>query len=191
MARRSPPAGPAPILLALLALLAGCDGRDAPDDAVGHARAPEIARLVAAEEALASAEVAKLDPATMTDAELRQALGTGPLCLFRYTSSGKPVLAVGARSNGSPLGGVVKLNGNLVRLDATATEDPGGADSLRLAAGPIRIAVTPDRGEGAEEGDGARRREADMVFEVGESLRAGYRGYLRCGTQPTGPVSSR
>jgi hypothetical protein len=184
MAVRLPPPGLAPVLLvALPALLAGCDGNDAPDDVVQHPRAPEIARIVAAEQALANVELAKLDPATMNDAEIRQAIGTGPFCLFRYTSSGKPVLAVGAQPNGAPLGAVVKLNGNLVRLDATGAEGTGGtADSLRLAAGPMRIMVTPDPGEGGDEADRVRRREADMVFEVGESLRAGYRGYLRCGT---------
>jgi len=96
MAVSRSPFGPAPHLVALLGLLAGCDGSGAPDDVVEHPRAAEIARIVAAEEALANAVVATLDPHTMSDAEIRKALGTGPRCEFRYTNSGKPVLAVGA-----------------------------------------------------------------------------------------------
>lgn len=181
--------GPARLVLAFtLGLLAACDGNDAPDDVVRHPRAPETARILPAEEALANAEVAKLDPATMSDAEIREVIGTGLRCVYRYTSAGKPVLAVGAQPNGPPLGGVVKLNGNLVRLDATPAAGAGGAtDNLRLTSGPIRIAVTPDPGEGTEEGDGVRRREADLIFEIGENLRVGYRGYLGCGTRQTGP----
>jgi hypothetical protein len=185
MALRLPASGPAPALLAaLLTLLAGCDRNDAPDDVVQHPRAPEIARIMPAAEALANADLAKLDPATMNDAEIRQAIGTGPLCLFRYTSSGKPVLAVGARPSGLPLGGVAKLNGHLISLEAARTDGAAGAtDSLVLTAGPIRMTVTPDRGEGSEDRNGVRRRDADMVLEVGESLKAGYRGYLGCAPQ--------
>lgn len=67
---------------------------------------------------------------------------------------------------------------------------PGVADRLLLAAGPVRVTVTPDPGEGTEGRDGLRRRAADMVFEVGESLRVGCRGYLGCGTRPTGPAGA-
>lgn len=190
MAPHSPPAKPASILLAVfLALLAGCNENEAPDDAVRHPRASEVARITSVEGALANAEVAKLDPAAMDDAEIRQVIGAGPRCLFLYTSSGKPVLALGAKANGPPLGGVVKLNGNLLALKAVPAEAAGGTtERLRVTAGPIRIAVTPDPGEGAEEGDGVRRREANMVFEVAESLRVGYHGYLRCASDP--PIGS-
>lgn len=187
-ARRWPSAPPRLLPVALLGLLAGCDGSIAPDDGAQHPRAAEIARIVPAEEALANAVVATLDPRTMNDAEIRKALGTGPRCEFRYTSSGLPVLAVGAAPSDPPLGGVVKLNGHLVPLAAVPVGSaPGPSGALLLAAGPIRMAIMPEPGEGAEGRDGLRRREADMVFQVGESLRVGYRGYLGCGPTPTGP----
>jgi hypothetical protein len=174
--------------VASLGLLAGCDGSGAPDDVVEHPRAAEIARIVPAEEALANVVVATLDPRTMNDAEIRKALGTGPRCEFRYTSSGKPVLAVGAQPIGPPLGGVVKLNGHLVPLEAAPANDvPRPDKGLLLTAGPIRMTIVP--GPEGDEGNGVRRREAEMVFEVGESLRVGYRGYLGCRSDP--PVVSR
>lgn len=171
-------------LAAALALLSSCDGNDAPDDVVRHPRAEEAARLATAEEALANAVTATLDPHTMNDAEIRTTIGTGPRCVFRYTSAGKPVLAVAPQSEGQPLSGVVKLNGHLVRLEASADQPASGTPGrLRLAAGPIRFSVVPL--EAADSGDRTRRREADMVFEVGEELRVGYGGYLGC----TAPAS--
>lgn len=189
MAPHPRPARPV-LLAAALGLLAGCDGSGAPDDVVQHPRAPEIARIVPAEEALANAQVATLDPATMNDAEIRQAIGTGPRCEFRYTSSGKPVLAVSARADGPPLGGIVKVNGHLVALEAAPAGDEGGAaNRLLLVAGPIRMTVTPDRGEQAAERGATTRRDADLVFEIGQNLRVGYSGYLNCGAEP--PVEAR
>lgn len=64
------------------------------------------------------------------------------------------------------------------------------ADRLLLAAGPARMTVTLDPREGTEDRDGIRRRQAEMVFDVGESLKVGYRGYLGCGTRPTGPAGA-
>ncbi|MDO9501411.1 DUF6692 family protein [Falsiroseomonas sp.] len=162
----------------VLALLAGCDGSDAPDDLVRHARAEEITRITPAAEALANAVVATLDPSTLNDAEIRAVIGTGPRCEFRYTSAGRPVLAVAAQPEGQPLGGVVKLNGHLVRLEAEpasgATATP---ERLLLTASPVRMSIMPFV---AAEGSTAGRREADLVFEVGEALRIGYGGYLSC-----------
>lgn len=176
---------PMPALMVLALGLAGCDQGGAPDDVVRHPRAAEIARITPAEEALANAQVPKLDPATMNDAEIRKALEAGPRCQFRYTSSGRPVLVVSAQPGGPGLGGVVKLNGHLVPLQATPAEGGGvPPGSLLLTAGPIRVTVTPDGGEQAAEAGVMPRREASMVFEVGQELKAGYRGYLGCDAGP-------
>lgn len=160
--------------LAAIGLLAGCENKDAPDDKTNPVRAPEIARVVPANEAIAGAHVPALDPMPMVGAEIRKVLGPVPYCEFRYTSEGRPVLAVSAASSGDLPDGAVKVNGELVALKRISAA--AGAP-LVLAAGTIRVSVTPEGGQLA--GD-SRRREADVVFAIGDSLRAGYRGYYRC-----------
>ncbi|MFC4172851.1 DUF6692 family protein [Microvirga sp. GCM10011540] len=165
-------------------IVAGCSENEAPDDDLTSIRAPEIARIVPAQEALAGSNIPTLDPAPMNDAEIRKALGAGPLCEFRYTTAGRPVLAVGTQPDGAPRGGIVKLNGSMVPLSPAPVDGASGAAStLLLVADPIRMTVTP---EGAEQtdGTGAQRREANAVLEVGQSLRVGYRGYLDCISEP-------
>lgn len=165
-------------LAVVLGGLAGCDDSGLPDDELQPARAPEIARIVPAGEALAGAHIPTLDPARMNDAEIQKALAGEVRCEFRYTSGGRPVLAVEALPNGAVAEGVVKLNGSLVMLQPAAAE--AGRDvpegGFRLVAGDIRATIMPGIGP-APDGEA---READMVFEVGESLRAGYRGYYSC-----------
>jgi hypothetical protein len=187
MGKLIPRIGRAPSLLILiLALLAGCDQNDAPDDDLEAVRAPEIARLVPAEKALAGAEIPKLDPATMNDAQVRNAVGSGAYCQFRYTTAGEPVLAVNMPSGGGPGSGIIKLNGNLVVLEPEPIDGSGNERSgkLSLAADPIRMTVLPDPVESGEDRDGVRRQEANMIFEIGQNLKVGYRGYLDCASGP-------
>ena len=155
--------------------LAGCGQDGAPDDDLAAVGAPEVARVVPAEEALAGVHVPTLDPAVMNEAEIRAALGTDMACRFRYTAEGGPVLAVGLGPDGAPAAGVVKLGGALVVLSPVAGADaPEGA--VVLAAGEARATLAPEGGLGPDAPDG----EAEMVFEVSDELRAGYRGYLDC-----------
>ncbi|UEM02457.1 hypothetical protein JL101_021055 [Skermanella rosea] len=174
-----------PGLIFVLGLLAGCGQDDAPDDDTGAIHAPEIARIVPAEEALAGAHIPTLDPATMNGAQIRKAVGAGPGCEFRYTAAGKPALAVSMGAAGETVVGIVRLNGNLVVLEPAPIDgDVGQGADFSLAAPPIRITVSPDAGEPAEGRDGVRHREANMIFEVGQRLKVGYRGYLDCLSEP-------
>jgi hypothetical protein len=162
------------VVLALGAL-AGCGEEDAPDDDISAIRPPEIARIAPANEAIAGTHIPTLDPATMVDAEIQKVLGVDPRCEFRYTSAGRPVLAARTPSNGDAAQGVVKLNGHLVALRPTSTDG-----ALVLSADRIRLTITADdAGQAGGLGD-ARRREADLIFEVGDSVRVGYRGYYNC-----------
>lgn len=162
-------------LVFMLGIFAGCSESDAPDDELNPVSVPEVARIVPASEALAGAQVPSLDPATMNAAEIEKALGTGPHCEFRYTNEGKPVLAVKALSDGNAAVGVVKLSGSLVILRAASA-----SGDLVLQAGEVHVALAPDLEEQVEEPDDAQAREATVVFEVGNSLRVGYRGYYKC-----------
>lgn len=168
-------------LLLALGLLAACTEGEAPDDDLQAIHPPEIARIVPAGEALAGAHVPTLDPSTMNDAEIRKALAEGPRCDFRYTSSGRPVLAVRMQPGGGALDAIVKINGHLVPLEATQL-DPGTAPAgeLQMRSEPVRVVVQPDARKPAAAPAGVQRREANMIFEVGQRLRAGYRGYLDC-----------
>jgi hypothetical protein len=120
----------------------------------------------------------------MHEAEIRKALEPGPWCNFRYTTSGKPVLAFNVQSDGQASSGVVKLNGHLVVLKpASSAGAAEGNGELRLLADPVHMSVIPDARNQAIE-DNARRKEANAIFEVGESLKVGYRGYLDCTSEP-------
>lgn len=156
-------------------VLAACGERERPDDDLAAIHAPEVARLVSANEALAGANIPVLDPATMNDAEIRRVLGSGPHCSFRYTAEGKPVLAVLWKESGAAADGTVKLNGDLVALTGTAAEG-----KLTLTAGAVQMTLTPDAPLGSPPARGDERREADLEFAVGDKLRVGYRGYYAC-----------
>jgi hypothetical protein len=173
------------VMLAL-GLLAGCRASEAPDDALKAIKAPEVARIVPGSEALAGAHIPTVDPATMHEAEIRKALEPGPWCNFRYTTSGKPALAFNVQSDGQASSGVVKLNGRLVVLKpASSAGAAEGNGEFQLAADPVRMAVIPDARNQSIEGSNARRKEANAIFEVGERLKVGYRGYLDCTSEPT------
>jgi hypothetical protein len=176
-----------PMIAALALLPAACDQGAAPDDVVGHPRAEEIANLTPASEALANASVAKLDPAPLNGAEIRRALGDGPLCLFHYARSGPPVLA----ASGDGRRGVVKLNGHLVMLEAGGGAEDGAARSLRLAGGPVRVQVMPPPSADVVGAGSQEFGPADMVLEVGEELRVGYGGHAACRPAPPAVTSRR
>jgi hypothetical protein len=47
------------------------------------------------------------------------------------------------------------------------------------------MAVIPDGQEQVIERRKVRRKQANAIFEAGESLKVGYRGYLDCTSEPT------
>jgi hypothetical protein len=151
---------------------AGCSNSKAPDDVVNPVREHPVARIVLASEALSGANIPTVDPATMNDAEIRKALGAGPHCSFRYTTAGKPVLALQPPSNAAANLGAVKLNGSLVILKPAPSDR-----AILLVADEVRLTLAPD--EGGQ--DAKDRQEASLVFEIDGSLRVGYRGYYDCG----------
>lgn len=159
---------PIAVLATTAAALAGCGDAGAPDDIVEPARGDAVARVLPAEEALTGVHLPPLDPSTLTLAEIDATLDAPRVCLFRYTSRGRPALATAVGPEGRPVRGVVKLAGHLVLLEAASGQGPG---AYRLEAGDIRVEMHPLEGEDAL---------AEMTFAVSEALHAGYRGYYAC-----------
>ena len=155
------------VVLGTAAFLSGCGEQEPADDIINPPRPAEVAALVSAEEAISGANVPTLDPAPMNDAEVAKVLGQPAQCTFRYTSFGKPVLALQGAPGSSEARAVLKVNGDLVELK------PLGDG--RLSSGPITVTLSP-----AEEAPG-EMVEAGMFFEIGESLGVGYQGYHQCG----------
>lgn len=177
------------VCVGVLGLLfnAGCSESRAPDATTSPPGESSAARVVPATAAISGAHVPTLDPVTLHAAEIRQALGTDPACVFRYTSSGRPVVAVTAPTNAAPMRGVIKLNGHLVILEASAeARTNAGTPPFAFAAEPLRIEVrAPTNGQAGAAGREGQQ-EANMVFEIGKELRVGYRGYLACGNPASG-----
>ena len=149
-------------LLMAAALLAACEEGERLEPMAAEEPAP----VVPAAEALAGVHVPTLDPARLSGVEIEAALGAGAACVFRYTEGSGPVLALAARPGAEAAGGVVKLGGGLVLLEPAEAETP----AVALAAGEARAALAPLPEEG----------QAEMRFEVGRELQAGYRGYSDC-----------
>ena len=163
--------------LAALALgLAGCGGSGRPDDQTAGAPPPPATEIASAATALSGADLPMVDPHTMDDAEIRAVVGAGPRCEFRYTSDGKPVLALQAGGEA----GVVMLNGRLVPLRQDSA-GVGVAEGVRLQVG-LRDPAD------AEAAAASRRVGADLLFEAGDRLKVGYTGYYSCSGSRGGPA---
>lgn len=164
-------------------VLAGC-GDARVDDKVVGVPPPPTAEIVPASAALQGSNVPTLDPATMDDAEMRRVVGDGPRCEFRYTSGGKPVLAVRQAGSAGAAIGVAKLNGKLVELrGGPAGNDP---QAFSLVADKIALTVRAKEDVRTSQTGTSPRVEADMQFNVshGESVSVGYGGYYSCARSP-------
>jgi len=143
-------------------------------EASGDASEPEkpaSPRIVSIDEALSTANIPVLDPGFLTEDEIRQLLPEGAACTFNYTTGSPASLALG-EVDGDTVG-LVKLSGDLVRIDQNA---PGELITKGLA---LRLA-TAEEGE-ALEAAGTEPVEATMTLELDAGLSAGYRGFYSCG----------
>ena len=122
------------------------------------------------EAALASAEVAELDPEFLSPEEISAALSAGAQCTFLYTEDSQPALAIGPGSTGTIA--AVKLSGNVVRIEG----DRMGA----FAAGDLTLPLAGRDGQDITELADQNLPEVVMKLAIGDQLQAGYLGYLRC-----------
>lgn len=148
--------------------LAACTDNDvAGNDRGAEAAEPKPpAELASAEEAVSRASLSKVYPGTLAVEEIGRVLDNRSDCRFQFTGAGEPVFAY---SSGEPALGVVKLNGRLVELQATEASGAAGA----FSSGPVRVQLRslPDSGP---------RRNAEMIYEIGQEVRLGFQGFLRC-----------
>ena len=125
--------------------------------------------VVSLDQALSTAHVAVLDPGFLTDEDIAALFPAGAACTFNYTTGSPPALAIGEADGQTA--GLVKLSGDLVRLDA-ASPTEFGTDGLA-----IRIGAPGDSTAVL----GTDPAEAEMTLELDAGLSAGYRGFFCCG----------
>ena len=138
---------------------------------VSEPEKPVSPRIVNLDEALSTANIAVLDPGFLTEEEIAQLLPNGAACTFNYTTGSPASLALG-EVDGEAVG-LVKLSGDLVRIDQGATGELGIEGlSIRLTAAEDAAAL---------DSVGSTLVEATMKLEVDAGLSAGYRGFYSCG----------
>ncbi len=122
------------------------------------------------EAALASAEVAVVDPEFLSPEEISAALPAGSQCTFQYTEDSKPALAIGPGNTGTVA--ALKLSGDVVQI--------GGANMGSFASGELSLTLAGKDGQAIEELTDQDLPEVIMELAIGDQMQAGYIGYLRC-----------
>lgn len=133
---------------------------------------PSSPQVVSLDQALSTAHVAVLDPGFLTDEDIAALFPAGAVCTFSYTTGSRPALAIGEADGQTA--GLVKLSGDLVRLDA-ASPTEFGTDGLTIRIG------APGDSTAVLGTAGPDPVEADMTLDLDAALRAGYRGFYSCG----------
>src|SRR5690606_4231605 len=100
----------------------------------GGSRAP--AEQMPAGEAARRADLAQTDLESITDDELRRALGTGPVCRFPYSPGAEAVAAATAPGHGESRG-LIKLHGRLVPMPARY--QTLAAEGFELSSDDVRV----------------------------------------------------
>jgi hypothetical protein len=151
----------------------------APEEIFEGDEAPP--QVVPLSEALEANVLPMLDPGEIDPAEADRVLGEGLGCIFARTVESDPILVARAPQDGGAAKGLMKLNGEFVRLHSAAGQ---GQEALergpRMVAEGVSMKVSPLAGEEAEIVAGAQRRPADLVFELQRGLTVGYRGFYSC-----------
>lgn len=117
-------------------------------------------------DALSNTLISQLDLAPMPEGEADQVLDAGDRCTFNRSTEADPILWIAQEGQA-----VAKLNGILVPLE---TADDPTAGSAQFSAPGTAISVR-SLGDEAD-----WRANAELVFELDEGLRVGYRGFYSC-----------
>lgn len=103
---------------------------------VAMASQSEPAGLVSAREALATEVVGKVDPEFLTDGDIAQVFPQGIACRYYYSGRSPAVLVAGDTPEGPAA--LVKISGDLVRLDRTV-----GSEGGTFAAEALSVKIRP------------------------------------------------
>lgn len=141
---------------------------------VSEPEEPGAGDIVSLDQALSTANIPVLDPEFMSDAEIARLFPNGPACTFTYTSDSPAVLALGPADDG--MAGLVKLSGDLVRLEVPSDGDVATGVAPRADGLTMQVSA-PDGG--SLDATGAMR-ETDLTLELDAGLTAGFRGFYRC-----------
>jgi hypothetical protein len=125
-----------------------------------------------AREAARAADLATTDLESMTDAELRQMLGAGPVCRFAY-AAGDAVVAAAAAADAGASRGVIKLHGRLVRMNVRYQTSP--SEGFELTSDDVTVVASP-----YDPAVGGDAREANALLRIGSDLEVGYGGFYAC-----------
>jgi hypothetical protein len=147
---------------------------DAVDPALGNMDEPASEGTV--EDALASAELAKIDPAGLKPEDIETLFGVKAACEFRRTNEGKPSLVMTGDRGG------IKLSGTLIELTGDAPVDEASlSDGARFTAQGVDVTVTPlPDADWTDTESNFRRSEAEMKFHLDRGLTVGFLGFLDC-----------
>lgn len=151
------------------------EGGGEPEEIFEGDEEPEVMSLA---EALQSVQIASIDPEPIQAAEADKVVPEGPGCVFRRTAESDPILVVRAPAEAAGLAqGVMKINGELVPLEAEAGADtlPSGV-AMGTEGGSMIVTLAEEDAELAV----GERQEADLVFQLQQGLTVGYRGFYEC-----------
>lgn len=126
---------------------------------------PAAPSVAGPREALAGAQLAKVDLGELEATGITRVLGPGPHCTFGY-APGTPVVAASVPRGATAGRGVVKLHGTLVPLDAR----PASGGGFDLVSDALTVRVRPERG-----------RDGTAVLRLANGPEIGYAGVYRCG----------
>ncbi|MFC0159196.1 DUF305 domain-containing protein [Mameliella alba] len=117
------------------------------------------ANVVSAEEALRTEVVSKVDPEFLSEDEITRVFPEGGTCRFTYTKGSPAVLVTGA--NGGDQIALIKLSGDLVRLNASS--------ELAFSQAPVSTEIRE-----------VENVFHDLVVSAGPDYTAGFRGQYSC-----------
>ena len=124
----------------------------------------QAAQVVSVEQALSEPKIAVMDAEFISIDDINEVFPDGPDCTFNFTTESPASLALGDAEGTQTA--LLKINGNLVQLEATGTDGSFSSDGLSATLTSL--------------GDDRMRANSRLVIQVNDELTAGYDGFSNC-----------